>query len=1428
MTGEATRRAFVERVRQENEDGFGPPARQAAQKLLSAVLPHPWMYVYELTQNALDAKAHRVYWKSSGETVLFQHDGRDALNESHVKGIASLGASTKGLTTVGFMGVGFKSVFARFRVARVSGFGWRFAFRVATRTGDFGSEIPKWFDTLRPVWDEDAPDPEDGYTTIFAMEYPAEKATSLPGDIERLASPGDLTPLAILALRGLEQVRVNDVVWGLSVKDGVVKVACADYDKTWQTFISRYRPNDDAMRRFLEVRQETQDQVDSSGQRVEREAVALLPLDDDGLPKPPKRGKVYATLPTQVRLPFGFHLQADWFVNVDRQNVRDVTGDPWQQSIVDQAPELVRQILVWLSEQSDAVRERGYAVLQDPGADDGPLAKPFLKLRKRLRSELDDLSIVPVHGTERRSFCSPSSVVRMPRQFRNNFGSRADWRPELLFGCDLMDENLLGKRGMSFARWLGWKRKVDFNDIDWSETLPVWWEALPDDERFDALFALWDSVREHGWNVAPVVPTDSGDWVTASQTVWLNEEPPTDNEPSGRVVAEALAGELPKPEIRVSASLRARVNRENNAGTQWLKSRHKEARLADVVKRACDAADDTDDLPLVEIFEWALCRGEHRQDLVPLVLTENGAREPNEALLADPLLEGGSSRRILFDGMPALAEKYRNTDHDIGTVVRFLEQLGVKGGGELVEETSRQYSRASVASLLGIDATKVREANRAGYTVIDYKLPFDVLAVSPEAVQDWLSREHSALQGMGRCFAKSRYYGIQRTEGRPAAWVDALQNTPWVLCTDGQRRRPGEILPKPDSDYEDVPIAEIDSELAGRLEVEGIRFGIGLSKSPALRRLALLGAGDMPDGELAELIHEAKRRVEEGSAERNELTEALKCVRIRGRFPLDRVVERAGPGAGIRGDLGGWVVALPDMERELSDALQSIGLDFPATTTGSHALEFLRKVWKCRPKSPGELGGHIATAYRYILDDSESDRALFAEWRKRRAEAQLFGERSWHPLGSALAVDDVLSPLVRGFLPADKVVVTSTHLGDSISQVRRVAEALNLNLLSENVSVQPGNPIREPSWFHRLRDLVKMLAALDGRQRLDGVLFYDTLALQVGEARHDIRAYIDDDSLKLAGTPSTFATEAAGQLVAYFQLGQRGAEVAWLTGALFALENEEGFARNIKVLADGLGLDLGELLQMPAVEDLPDGEAQSKGDEAPEKDADRAAHKNDDAQDVEVDDNATAKWDTDGAATSGADSKRGQATGAGSPSGGTRTDSGGKKKLPGADKPERTVNIGRAADQVRWLLVQPVDHGGGADKSQPNQSGRIDDRKARQAVIAYEKQQGRQAKAMADQQPGFDVISIDPASDRCRRIEVKGVQGKFEGEASVLMTARQVHDAIRNDDENIEYWLYVVDSTETDSPRVFPIPWARHRSRIRYGFYANAWADDAE
>lgn len=98
---------------------------------------------------------------------------------------------------------------------------------------------------------------------------------------------------------------------------------------------------------------------------------------------------------------------------------------------------------------------------------------------------------------------------------------------------------------------------------------------------------------------------------------------------------------------------------------------------------------------------------------------------------------------------------------------------------------------------------------------------------------------------------------------------------------------------------------------------------------------------------------------------------------------------------------------------------------------------------------------------------------------------------------------------------------------------------------------------------------------------------------------------------------------------------------------------------------------------------------------------------------------------------------------------------------------------------------------------------------------------------MPDLQPGFDVRSVDEAG-RERRIEVKGVQGRFEEDASVALTAQQANDALRNDEEKVDYWLYVVDSTDTERPRVFPIRWALDPSRLRYGFYAYAWSDAAE
>ena len=328
----------------------------------------------------------------------------------------------------------------------MSGFGWRFKFNINIRRGDIGSTVPEWFDTLLPFWDDVEFFPDAGYTTAFLLERPVAEAQSTNEDLERIASPNDPTPLAVLALRGLEQVRVCDVVWDLSVDDGVIEVRCSDRETTWRwmSFVSIYRPDDDAMRRFLEVRQEIQDQIDNTGQRVERKVVGLLPLDEDGLPKPPNNGRVYATLPTQVQVPFGFHLQADWLVNIDRQNLREIEDDPWQETIVRQIPEIVRQLFEWLSGESEATRSSGYRALGVPSTDDGLLSKPIKALRDDFIWKLGDQKVVPIYGVNTRQFRTPQKISRLPSQFRDDFGGRPQWRPDLLFGLDLMDEGIAG------------------------------------------------------------------------------------------------------------------------------------------------------------------------------------------------------------------------------------------------------------------------------------------------------------------------------------------------------------------------------------------------------------------------------------------------------------------------------------------------------------------------------------------------------------------------------------------------------------------------------------------------------------------------------------------------------------------------------------------------------------------------------------------------------------------------------------------------------------------------------------------------------------------------------------------------------------------------------------------------------------------------
>ncbi len=1409
---EPEKQHFIDELRGTNEKKYRD-AIDALASLLDASLDHEWMYIFELAQNALDAGARRLSYATDGLVLRFQHDGADALAEKHVTALSRIGGSTKGLSTIGFMGVGFKAAFSRFRTARVCGSDWRFRFDVGVDKGDPGVELTRWIDTVLPHWDPGLEDPDPGFTTLFRMERPIRHERPLANDLSRLEANG-LTPLAVLAARGPRQLTIGETNFHLALENGEVRIDRDDTveSRRWRLFRASYTPTDAAMAEFLRVRRQLTEELTEDGRRRQRDVIALLPLDDKGMPVPPDQAFAYTTLPTQYRTPTGFHIQADWLVDVDRQQLRDIDGNAWQEEILAQVPNLIGQLLEWLAspELMDEQRAGGYRALRIPDADGDQIDQALERLRGAVAERLSGRPVVPIYGRGERRFSPPETVARLGGRFLSGFGQRPDWSPDVLFGCEILDERLMGPDARSFADWLGWGQDLKLDRLPWPEALPEWWQSLEKDEQLDALLALWSGVAERGWDDAPVVPTEGVTWISAQASVWLNEEPPSDKEPEGSIIRQALGQLLPSAEHTPLRSIRTKIGsgttyyqKPESGPDPWIRHHRTEVELSALIKDAVWSRSDSDTFPLVELTGWAMARGGQRQDLVPAVLTEAGRKRPEQALMADPLVEGGEHRRRLFPKLPALVDLYDALD-DRGEVVAFLKRLGVRGHGALdqIEKRLGRYEQERVARLLDIRPEDVEDANNAGYIVYDYKLPLSASEAPADSLQDWLTREYRVLKDRGRLHASSQYQSSRTTPGTaPCRWVKDLRDTAWVLGSDDARHRPAELLLEPHPDFDEALVAVIDMGLARQLQAEGVEFGAHVPRSPAVRRLLRRGAHIMVDFELAELLTEVKHELDSEEAIEGAVREALDRLRIGGEVPVSRLVERTGSGPGQRGGLGSWVLALNDLEPRLSAALSALVAAIPTTTTGEQALGFLQHVWSSRPSSGiDELRRYIASAYRYVLDDAKFDCALDRSWQTAKPDAVLYGGKQWHPLGESLAVDDVQSPLVRRLLASDRIVVSSAHLGDEPEQIKSVARELGIGLLSETVKLEPGRLLADPDYAPRIRALARGLARMENRKPLMEIRYLDGIALRVDQAYRPIRAYVEDGILHLAATPQEFAAEAASQLVEHFQLSQRGSEIPFLTMALAGVENKAAFEGSVAILEDSLGVDL--LAPDP---DAGDGRGRPDVDDSQEDKVSGAG--------------GGGAGGTGGTSGGGNTSGGGGTGGRGSTSGGGGTGGGGGPGGGGSNGGGSGTS--GTSNRPFWLQIQGG--GGGTEDRQPK-----DDHREKEAVLQFEEAQHRVAEAKGDGNPGFDVESLDPITGRIRRIEIKGMSGVFNESAAVAISWRQFEMAVHNQDENIEYWLYVVDQNRSDNPGVHPISWTRHKGQLKFLFEGECWLGEVE
>ena len=1047
-------RTFVAQLASENREFYGSQDGRGLLNVIELTFDHRWVYLYELVQNALDVRASSISIRigESGNALIFQHNGHRSLDEQDVVGLSKVFRSTKGARSVGFMGIGFKSVFIRFHEARISGWDWTFRYEIKQVTGEqFGDVQRDLLGAVIPIWDDEIAVPDNGYTTRFELRQRKDNDAALESDLAQFLPEDDRASLAILAMSGLERLEIEDRIWELGVAedcDGTFEATALSEaeNRRWRVFSMELRPSREAIACFLEHRKiqpaagdREQVYADAAGAR---RVLGVLPLDNDGIAAPPSRGHVYATLPTEVTLPFGLHINADWLLNISRSGLREIEDNPWQRDIVDKIADILANFLDWSANahsKRDATKA-AFKALGQPSSDAGGLESLLAKESwlSRFRDRILDAAVIPVwtDSMDDLAYAKLGDVVVPPMPIAEAFANRPELRPATLLNGPVLLHEVLGRRAQKLLRSIGLLTEMSPKELEgaWTDGLEDWWISLAGDEseRRTLLFHLWAAVAElsvdDAWANLRIrcVRSATGAWVTVNEAAFLNEALATEDEPGGRQtrrLMKLVVADDDRLDSGWVTALRQSQRRQQEAeyayllrAWDWIESHARSIGLREVVERALGTqivSSEPDWSVFASFGHWAKHR--NRPDLLSHVLAQSNekmvAAPAGEALLADPYVEAGHGRRRLWANVPAIDGVYLETDpksagaHEWRT---FFEKAGAKGQLEVrsLTRTAYRWQQDDVAEFLGHDLGTIPESNNKGYSLLDFdivpKLPTQNASRELRAALGPLLEDgFRFLKGKGR--RKISYFFYSRFERKgvnPSTWVEKLCHLAWVPCDDDELRHPRDVLRESDPAREDAPFAKLPSEVLVVLEQEGVEFGTTIPEATSLRRLLKVGS-KLDAKELAGLLSDCRYHATTDTDRKlfGEVLNALKLPTTQNqRVGLDRVVQRVG--GRLRGSLGGWIVPLDQIDETLRMELEQteFPLEFPETTTGEQALDYILDVWRRARSLPEGLANEVRdvlpTAYGYILEDVDKDDSLLKRWKGTVPQAMVFlGER---------------------------------------------------------------------------------------------------------------------------------------------------------------------------------------------------------------------------------------------------------------------------------------------------------------------------------------------------------------------------------------------------------------------------------------------------